>query len=290
MNFALLAMSLTDLTPYASCLCLFIAVVLAVSPVFQFWNAVTDLYLWGMMNSLESTGLRRERLYIYSRFLVLAIVLTVVGGILLDMYILAFIVALLLAIVPRTLLQGRIARRRALLRNQLAAACTGLASSARAGMSLPQALTAVAQDSPEPIKSELWRICRDYRGGVPLPEAIGRASERLELDTFSIFAISLITCLENGGKITDMLDKISRNINEVQRLERRMLSETAAARRVVWVLAIFPFVFLAVMGVLHSSGTALMFTTIVGQCLLVTAIIFIGLSILWSRSILSLEV
>mgnify|MGYP007026956784 CR=1 FL=1 len=44
---------------------------------------------------------------------------------------------------------------------------------ARAGLSLAQGIENVAQETPEPLATELHRIVRDYRGGRPLPRREG---------------------------------------------------------------------------------------------------------------------
>lgn len=275
--------------PYVSCALVFLATVLATTPVFRIWDQITLLYLTGLVKPLQNSGYTIESLCFGSRVIAMLAVLLLSAGVVMNMYILSAMLGILILIVPRIWLASRVEKRRALLRDQLAAACSGLASSSRAGMSLPQAFTEIVKELPEPIRSEFSRISRDFRGGMPLQDAISSAKDRLNLDTFSIFAISIVTCYEHGGNETMMLDKIANNINEVQRLERRMLSETAAARQVVWILSLFPFLFLAVMGLLHSSGTQLMFTTIAGQLLLVLSIIMICGSIIWSRTILAME-
>ncbi|WP_437188304.1 type II secretion system F family protein [Planctomicrobium sp. SH668] len=275
--------------PIISCVLVFIAVVVGTTPIFRVWDQVTLLYLYGLVKPLQDSGYTLPGLFLGSRIVAIIAIVVLSIGIVIKMYILTGVVGVLFLIIPRLYLGNRVETHKVLLRNQLAAACTGLASASRAGMSLPQAIAEIVNELPEPIRSEFSRISRDFRGGMPLQSAIGTAKDRLNLDTFSIFAISIATCYDHGGNETVMLDKIANNINEVQRLERRMLSETAAARQVVWILSLFPFLFLAVMGVLHPSGTQLMFTTIVGQVLMTMTILMIAGSIAWSRSILSMK-
>lgn len=283
-------MNLTEFAPYISSVLIFFAVVIGLYPVFKFWDSITSFYLRDFFPHLKLLNIDQQKLLVAMRFWGLALVVVLGGGVALGMPLLAFAITVLILAAPRIILSSKLKKHRDTLRGQLSAACNGLANSARAGLSLPMAIDSVASELPQPLQGELTRISRDYRGGVPLAEAIAAAKERINLDTFSIFAIAITTCLEQGGKVTEMLERIAESISESQRLERKMQSETAAGRRVVWILAVFPLFFLSVMGLLYPSGAKLMFTTLPGQILLVVAIVLVCGSIFWSLKILSIEV
>lgn len=72
----------------------------------------------------------------------------------------------------------------------------------------------------------------------------------------------------------------------MQRVERRKESETAAGRMVVWVLAVFPLVFLGMFYFLDPEGTGLLFSTMAGQIVLAVVGLTVYGCVRWTQSIL----
>lgn len=201
----------------------------------------------------------------------------------------AIVVAVIWMLVPRWTLAWQLHRRRTKLRDQLVGAMQALANSARAGQSVSQGLEALCGETPEPLAGELRQMMAEYQLGRPLPDAILDAKERLKLDSFSMFASTIVISLQRGGRVTESLERISRSLRENQRVEQKLESETAGGWRVVLILTLFPFLFLAFFGILHPEGTRLMFQSLIGQGLMITIIALSVVSVWWSRKILNIE-
>ena len=276
--------------PIVSSVLLLLAVALGLGPLGRVWDMISRRYTRDLLDLLAILEIDESKFNAWMRLWGFVLAATIFLMLFVcRMPLLAIAVSIIIIALPRIWMGILVKRRRTLLREQMAGACIAIANCARAGLSLDQALQTVADESANPLAGVLRRICRDYKANIPLAEAINRARHRVNIDTFSMFAVTITTCLEQGGKITEMLDRISKSIGEIRRLERRIESETAGGRRVVWVLALFPFFFLTVMALLHPQGTQLMFTTIAGQALLVASIVLISLSIAMSRKILSVN-
>lgn len=217
-----------------------------------------------------------------SAFVVLVIVL--------RMFPLVLPVLYLIYIAPRIWLQWRIRSQQIQLRDQLVSATVALANTSRAGMSLAQGFESVSQETPQPLAREFTRIVRDHKRGLPLPRAINATKERLKLDSFTLLSAAVLTCLERGGRVTEALDRISRSLQENQRIERKIESETASGRKVVRILAIFPLFFLLLFLAIYPQGTMTLFTTFVGQIVLAFVIVLVYLSVRWSNKILAMDV
>ena len=207
----------------------------------------------------------------------------------LGMLPIALAVVLLLLIAPHWVLQFLIARRRRLLRDQLVGGTTSLANACRAGLSLAQGLETISQEVPSPLSRELQQIVSEYQHGRSLTEAITTTKERLRIDSFTLFASALCVSLGRGGRITESLEQIGTTLQENQRVERKLESETASGRKVVVLLALFPFVFLAGFFVIHPEGTSLVFQSLIGQLVLLMVIALVVASVWWSNRILSIE-
>tara|TARA_R110002049_G_scaffold4601_4_gene31961 strand:- start:237662 stop:238495 length:834 start_codon:yes stop_codon:yes gene_type:complete len=239
--------------------------------------------------SQARTELDPKRLQSWQTTWMIMLVLFAIAGWGLRIIPIAAVGALIWLFVPRWLLAWQIHRRRTKLRDQLVGAMQSLANSARAGQSIAQALDALCDETAEPLAGELKQMMAEYHHGVPLPEAILDAKSRLNLDSFSMFASTIVISLQRGGRVTESLEKISRSLRENQRVERKLEAETAGGWRVVLILTLFPILFLAFFYFLHPEGTRLMFQSLIGQLLVVIILALTVASVWWSRKILNIE-
>jgi tight adherence protein B len=184
-------------------------------------------------------------------------------------------------------LEARVKKRRQQLRDQLVGTVRGLAAQTRAGLPLTEALAAVTRDTPEPLATVLRRAVNQSEQGRALRAILLEMKERLQLESFSMLVVSLLIAEERGGRLADVLERIGHSLQEQQRVERKMESDTAAGRLLVNILACFPAVFLGLFYMLDPQGTSLVFSTLYGQIVLcVVAVIAVG-SLIWGKRIMA---
>lgn len=253
-------------------------------------DGVTSQQVKDYLPRFRALGLDETRVAMFLRaWVVTMLAIVVVLGVILNMWPIAIVSACLVFVAPRLIVAALIHRRSYLLRDQMVGATVSFANACRAGLTLAQAIENTATESPQPLKRELQRISDDFNRGRPLDEAIDEAKQRLDLDSFTLFASSVLVCLERGGRVTDALDRISRSLQENQRLERKLEAETQSGRKVVKILAIFPLAFLGLFLLIYPEGSQLLFTTVIGQLVLAGIVIIVAAGIQWSRKIMSIE-
>ena len=254
------------------------------------WDDASRRFLSDLYPMLDSLSIDSTRYRIWLRWWGICLISSLlVLGFALNMFPIAVAVMLLVFFAPRWILKSIIARRRTLLRDQMVSGSIALANASRAGLSLAQGLETVSRETPPPLADELRKIVNEYEHGRPLVAAIRNTKERLDLDSFTLFASAIQVSLEQGGRITEALERISNSLQENQRVERQLEAETASGRRVVWILGVFPFLFLAGFFVIHPSGTLMVFETLIGQFVLLAVIGLTFASVWWSNRILSIE-
>lgn len=263
---------------------------LAARSVVGAWDIVSQGYVSDLKPMLESLSLDQKQIQHLLRWWGISLVGSfVVLTFVLGMFPIAVAVLLLLVFTPRWVLRLMIKRRRMLLRDQLVGGTTALANASRAGLSLAQGLETVSAEVSQPLAAELQRIVSGYQHGQSLTDAIAATKERLQLDSFTLFASAICVSLQRGGRVTESLERIGSTLQENQRVERKLEAETASGRKVVILLALFPFVFLGGFYVMHPEGTALVFRSLVGQFVLLAVIGLVVASVAWSNKILSIE-
>lgn len=229
------------------------------------------------------------------RSLLIAWVATMVGvlavlGILLQSLLPAAAICALLACLPWYIVRRLAERRRQQLDDQLADAMVSFSNGVRAGLSIPQAMDILAQQSPRPVRDEFRQIVAEFNMGKPLEQTLVEAKQRLRSENFSLFAAALLASRRSGGKLNETVERIARSVLEMQRLERRIGSETAQARKSAVYMAIAPPLILLVYYFVDPVNTTALFTTLFGQAMLSLALVFNVMAYVWARFILTPDI
>jgi len=218
----------------------------------------------------------------------MAAIACVFGGfwLLLDNLTFAVVTAVFLLAAPWYLLRRMAERHRQRIEDQLADAMVTLANAVRAGLSLAQSMDILAAQCPKPINAEFHQIVAEYNLGKPLDQTLREAKERLRSENFALFAAALLASHESGGRLNETVERIAHSVIELQRLERKVLSETAQARKSAVYMALAPALILAVYYFVDPGNTILLFTTTFGHFLLAIAVVLNVLAYLWARWLL----
>lgn len=191
---------------------------------------------------------------------------------------------------PWYLLQRAAERRRQKVEDQMADAMVTLANAVRAGLSLVQSLDILAAQCPWPINEEFRQIIGEYKLGKPLERTLVEAKDRLRSENFALFAAAILASHESGGKLNETVERIAQSVLELQRLERKIMSETAQARKSAIYMACTPAFILVAYWFVDPDNTALLFTTTFGNVLLALALLLNIAAYWWARWILNPDI
>jgi tight adherence protein B len=284
-------MTTEQLPVIISSLLVFLAVLLFCKSAVAVWDSVTARYVSDITPMLDSLSLDRSALPKWLRLWGISLVAAfVIVAFVLQMPPVAIAAVYMVYVAPRIILEFMIRRRRSVLRDQMVSATVALANTSRAGLSLAQGLETIGNETQEPLAAELRRIVHEYRHGRPLSESIRATKERLKIESFTLFSAAILVCLERGGKVTEALERISHSLQELQRIERKLEADTASGSKVVYILTIFPLIFLGISYLINAENTGLMMHSLLGQIVLLVVIAMTYGSFRWSQKILSIEV
>jgi tight adherence protein B len=207
-----------------------------------------------------------------------------------DNLVFAFLLSFFLAAAPWYMVRRLAEKHRQQIEDQLADAMVTLANAVKAGLSLAQSLDILATQCPRPINAEFYQIVAEYNLGKPLDQTLTEAKERLQSENFSLFAAAMLASHESGGRLNETVERIAQSVLEMQRLERKVQSETAQARKSAVYMAIAPAVILVVYYFVDPKNTTLLFTTVFGQILLAVSVVLNVIAYLWARVILNPDI
>jgi tight adherence protein B len=208
----------------------------------------------------------------------------------LDAVLLGASLAAVLSAGPWYMVRRLAQQRRQKIEDQLADAMVMFSSAIRAGLSIAQALELLAKECPKPIKEEFARLVGEYKMGKPLERTLEEGKERLKSENYLLFAAALLASRESGGRLNEAVERISKSILEIQRLERKVISETAQARKSAVYMAIAPALILLMYYFVDPASTRLLFVTLPGQLMLMFVIFLNLVSYFWAKAILSPDI
>ena len=197
---------------------------------------------------------------------------------------------LIMLLVPRIMVESKWQKRRALIDRQLPAAISSLANSLRAGLTIVQAIQRLAENAPEPIRTDFQVMANRYSFGAGIETTINEARERLSSLNFNLFASALLVNREMGGDVAETLGRISRSLDKLHHMRQTVEAHTSEGRTNIKVMLVAPVVLLLMMSTADAEGVKMLFTTAQGYAVLLVAGVFIGVGIFFAGKITRSEI
>lgn len=224
------------------------------------------------------------------------VVLLTVAATILVMCLLALVspvfalLGLFVPLVTRAIIGHKLAEVRDLFAEQLAPNLQVLASALRTGHSFIGALAVVVDNAHEPSRSELRRAVADEQLGVPVEEAIRRVAERMK--SRDLEQVALLAELQRtaGGNAAEVLDVVVETLRERADLRRLIKTLTVQGRMARWILSSLPVAGALMLWLLQPSAVTPLFTTGVGNVMLVVAFVLVVIGSLVIQKIVDIKV
>ena len=143
---------------------------------------------------------------------------------------------------PNMYLRSKANARRRACADQLPDVLTMLVGMLRSGYGLNQSLSTVAEQAPQPSRSEFARVMQSVELGIALTEAMEDMAERIESDDVDLFVTTIVIQSELGGNLSNTLEVIADTIRERIRLQQEIRSQTAQQQLSGYVLVALPLV------------------------------------------------
>lgn len=131
-----------------------------------------------------------------------------------------------------------------------------VASNLRAGLTMRQALLAVAENTRDPIRQEFFRLVEEAASGVPMADALDSLAGRTGSTDLRLFAAAVSIQANVGGSIADITDQVGATIRERLEMRQMVKSKTSMVKISTLIMSVIPIlIFFAVMGMseIHRS-------------------------------------
>ncbi len=132
------------------------------------------------------------------------------------------------------------AKRLEKFNRQLVDSLVQMANAFKAGLSFPQAMENIAQESEAPLALEFELALKEMKLGVPVEEALLGMAKRVQSEDLDLTVISTNIARQMGGNMSEMYDTISTTIRERFRLEGKIKALTSQGKLQGIIVAILP--------------------------------------------------
>jgi tight adherence protein B len=183
--------------------------------------------------------------------------------------------------IPGVLLTRIVRRRLDDLEAQTSDVMTALSATVKSGMTLEESITEIATNMRPPVAEEFTLIKQRIDSGQTIVAALRAADKRLQAPRLSLILQSIIVSQDRGGRLGSLMEQLSVAMREIQRVEERIKTETSGLRLSARIMVFVPFVICGFLYLAEPDQVTMLFTTLIGNVILVLAI---GMDILAFRA------
>ncbi|MCP3685689.1 MAG: hypothetical protein GY861_23835 [bacterium] len=189
-------------------------------------------------------------------------------------------------IFPRFYLTMLIQKRKRKFGEQLVDSLMIMSSSFRGGLSLLQALEAVADEMPDPIRMEFNTVIGESKMGVPLEDAFAHLYKRMPSAAMQQMITAILLARETGGNLPSIFMTIVSGIREHRKIQGQMDALTLQGRIQGVVLTLLPVAFTVFVTGTNPKFFDVMLSVEIGKTLLMVCALLwvVAVIMIWKIS------
>lgn len=183
----------------------------------------------------------------------------------------------------------QLTKRHEAFESQLMEFLTNISNSVKAGQSLLQAVENSVKGSKPPISTEFGNVLNRVNLGIPLDKALLEMTALNPSKDLKITVTSINLVKETGGNIGEMLTRISHTISERKRVKSKISALTSQGKASGMIMSAIPFLLLIVLYLMEPAMTGLLFSTTLGNVMLVIVVLMIAAGTFFTRKIINID-
>ncbi len=214
---------------------------------------------------------------------------------------LVFIAGAPLIVVPGALLAGALGlprwfvsfrrnmRVKAFL-NEFPNALDIIVRAVKSGLPLNDGIRLIANESPEPVRTEFRRIVEAQQLGLSTPEAAMRMGETMPCPEAGFFGIVIQIQQQAGGNLSEALGNLSRVLRDRKKMKAKIQALSMEAKASAVIIGALPFIVAFLVYLSSPNYIMPLFTTSTGHLILLVSGVWMAIGIFVMRSMMNFEV
>ncbi len=159
----------------------------------------------------------------------------------------------------------------------------------KSGLPLNDCLEIIANESPEPVRSEFRQVVEHQRVGVPTTECFARLGERMPVPEVNFFSIVLSIQQKSGGNLAEALSNLSDVLRGRKRLQGKVQAFSSEAKSSAMIIGALPILVMLLVYVTTPSYVTVLFTEPVGRIMLGVSAVWMSLGILIMKKMINFD-
>lgn len=193
-------------------------------------------------------------------------------------------------LVPRLVLEQRVAARKARFLTQLPDTLQLLAGSLKAGYGILQGIDTIVKETSDPTSSEFRQVLTEARLGLPLEESLEGMAERIDSDDFRWVTVAINIQRRVGGNLAELLETVAETLREREMVRRQISALSAEGRLSAVILTLLPIVLGVYMFVVNPEYIGTLFEETIGQLMILGGVALMVVGVLWMRRLIDIDV
>ena len=202
----------------------------------------------------------------------------------------AILAVVLLGMTPWLMLARHQRHRRMAMEEMLPDALVSMGNSLRAGLTLPQSISILVENTDAPINEEFGLLLKEHKLGLTLDEAMNNMSERVQSKNLDLVVTSIQVARGTGGNLPEVFEDTAHAIREITRLEAKISSMTAQGKMQAVVLGGLPVFIAGAIYQVDPASISLLWEDPYGWIILFFIAIFMIVGIFMIRKIVTVDV
>ncbi|GHS90264.1 hypothetical protein FACS1894139_08150 [Planctomycetales bacterium] len=159
-----------------------------------------------------------------------------------------------------------------------------------AGLSSADAMRQLAKELPNPIRREYAMMAQGWDMGAGLAGVVESAANRLQLESFQLFYVAVVTNSSLGGNLVKALSEIAQSLNGQMEMKREVDAAMAEGKMNIYGLLAAPPIMLIIIAFIDADAVRMMFHSGIGLGFFTGAVVLIAIGSIWAWQTAKIEV
>ena len=191
--------------------------------------------------------------------------------------------------IPRWLLKFLKKRREAKFLNALPDAVDVIVRGIKAGLPLLDSMKLIANEAPEPVRSEFRTMIETQTIGIPLGDACLRLYERIPVAEANFFGIVVSIQQRAGGNLSEALGNLSRVLRDRKKMKAKIKAMSQEAKASAAIIGSLPIIVMALVWFTSPNYIDLLWTDPTGRVMLACCGIWMSIGIFVMRKMINFD-
>ena len=159
----------------------------------------------------------------------------------------------------------------------------------KAGLPLLDSIKIIANEAPEPAKTEFQAIVETQTIGIPLGEACGKLYERMPLPEANFFGIVISIQQKAGGNLSEALGNLSRVLRDRKKMKAKIQAMSMEAKASAVIIGSLPICVGLLVWLTSPDYIELLWTTELGRVMIACCVVWMSMGVFVMKKMINFD-